>query len=600
MDELTALLRSRDWVTRRVDRVEFLDLTTVRRTITLTVDHGALARVLPSGVDVVALGWFAPWANAEASLLNAKGRLLSYLTSAESDKKVLKLLDARLDELGLVDYADRLRCIPDHRSNPGLPGAGCERCNEAGAGRYRELMSNKWGCPRILEILNALRSKRTQAAAELAQIILAWQTNFVLFACLKPPARRGGRTPLRLSYDEEVKQWERPWDTRRRVLGRPRLTRAQSRECRKRISRGGPFSRDLDALLPKGLRGSLARSRWTFLRRVGQRGLGFTWHVAWHHASGLDVAHQQLEVILPSELIAVRMRMLRTSNGCRSATVADQVGARATIVAPPTIVVPPTPATASGWSSPTLFSIVITQRSAESWLSGFWIALPSGLATLAGALFWLRNIVHAANTAATVLVVAPALVAAVLSVRAGSEIAEQLTVTPRRLLGLLAALIALCAASLTVIEVPRSYPSKIPGLSALQAYWCVSAALELAIAVTLMLGAIRIRRLVTYSKRSAPRQLQDVGYGKVVNPDPPDRYPLFPRISPPDLWLQADEGDLVPWGWLSGPPGESSDSCHDLCFWKDFSRAKLVEWIQEIFQYKDVSGVPSSCPGCRC
>jgi hypothetical protein len=592
MDELTALLHSRDWVTRRVDRVEFLDLTTVRRTITLTVAPRALATAFPSAKDVVPLGWFAPWANAEASLLDANGWLLPYLTSVESDERVLKLLEARLDGLGLVRYAKELRHIPDHRSDPGLPGAACKRCKDTDAGCYRELMSDKWGCPRILKILNALCHKaegeNEQAARELAQILLAWQTNFVLFACVELPAERDGRTVLQLSYDEEVKPWERPWDRRRRVLGRTHLTFAQRRECRKRISRGGPFSRDLDALLPRHLRGWLAARKWPFLRKVGQRGLGFAWHVAWQHASGLAVARQQLEVILPSELIAVRMRMMRTSNGVRSATVADQVGARATIVAPVTS------ATATGWSSPTLFSLVITQRSPASWFSGFWIALLSALATVAGAVFWLGKIVHEASTAATVLVIAPALVAAVLSVRAGSEIAEQLTVTPRRLLGSLAALAALCAAALAVIEVPKSSASKIPGLSALEAVWCVSAGLEMAIAITLLLGAIRIRRLVKYSKRSAPRELQDLRFGKVLNPD------RAPRIPPPDLWLQADEGDLVPWGWLSGAPGESNNSWQDRCFWKGFSRAALIEWVQEIFEYKDASNVPASCPGCRC
>jgi hypothetical protein len=337
MDKLAVLLQSRSWVERRVDRVEFLDLTTVRRTIALTFDLGKLKEIDPNTKNLIPLGWFAPWANAEARLIDADGRVLPYLTTESSDCKVRNIISERLATLGLDDLVETLDSIPAHRANPGLPGAGCKSCREIEDEEYVELMSDKWGCRSLLEPLELIHQKRrTQPdeASALARILLAWQTNFVLFVDLSSSAVQGELRIIELSYDEEVKSWERPWERRRRVLGGSCLTHTQNRRCRRRVSRGGPFARDLDELLPGGLRGTMAASRWPRARRLGQRCLGVAWHVAWHQASGLDVPYHQVDVILPAELTAVRMRMVRTNQGYRSATLADQVGARATIVAP--------------------------------------------------------------------------------------------------------------------------------------------------------------------------------------------------------------------------------------------------------------------------
>jgi hypothetical protein len=60
-DDLNTLLESRRWVRRRVDRVEFLDLVTVRRTIALTLNLGAFADAQPLyGRTVIPLGWSFP------------------------------------------------------------------------------------------------------------------------------------------------------------------------------------------------------------------------------------------------------------------------------------------------------------------------------------------------------------------------------------------------------------------------------------------------------------------------------------------------------------------------------------------------------------
>ena len=133
-DELNALLESRRWVKHRVDRVEFLDLTTVRRTIVFTIDFEKLAAVLSSSDrSLIPLGWFGPWANAGAVLVDGDGRVVPYLTSAESDLLVKRQIEERLEALGptqgVIYLVEKVR---RHRRDPGIPGRGCEACTEDG------------------------------------------------------------------------------------------------------------------------------------------------------------------------------------------------------------------------------------------------------------------------------------------------------------------------------------------------------------------------------------------------------------------------------------------------------------------------------------
>jgi hypothetical protein len=63
-----------------------------------------------------------------------------------------------------------------------------------------------------------------------------------------------------------------------------------------------------------------------------------------------------------------------------------------------------------------------------------------------------------------------------------------------------------------------------------------------------------------------------------------------PRIPPPDSWLDANEGELVPWGWLPDcqlyPSSEQCLTDADRCFWKDgLDRGRLVGWIQRVYGY---------------
>jgi hypothetical protein len=82
IDDLTPLLTSRSWVKRRVDQIEFLDLTTVRRKITFTLNLTALDELMEQRpTDVIPLGWFVPWGNAAAVLGDGSQRVVPHITS---------------------------------------------------------------------------------------------------------------------------------------------------------------------------------------------------------------------------------------------------------------------------------------------------------------------------------------------------------------------------------------------------------------------------------------------------------------------------------------------------------------------------------------
>ncbi len=610
-DALSVLLKTRRWVRHRVDRVEFLDLMTVRRTIALTLDLGALADVLPRcGSRVIPLGWFVPWANAGAELVDADGHVIPYLTSQESDFRVQPQIEDRLTAVGITDenLADHVKAIRLHRKDVGPPGYECASCTASeGTPGEAELMADKWGCRATRPLLEKLCCLDSEKARELARILLAWQTNFVLFARVdasRPPA---SWTTLKLSFDEELREWEPPWEHHKQILEQAALAHPRScgdrkwplkliplpcdksRECRKHISRGGPHQGDLDKLLPRGLDGIFARSRNLWLRKAGRRGmLGLAWHVAWLQASGMDVASHQVDVILPSELMAVRMRMLRARKEKLYANVADQVGARATIVAPE---VNGENGQDQRLPPPTLLSLVITHRSPASWYGGAWIAFLTGIAILATALWWLPQTSGRSTDAITILIVAPTLVATWLSVRAGSDIAEQLTKTLRRLIGAVGVLAAACAVSLVALH-PRRHGMPTP--TELKYLWIAAGVLLLSIAGVLLAGAYRLRRLITYGQAPRPRKIEARPSETVLSPEG------APRIPPPDRWLAADEGELLPWGWLNVAPsrtGGSPASPADGCFWKGTHNDDLIEWIQDsVAGFGDEKDSPGCSP----
>ncbi|HEY6780296.1 MAG TPA: hypothetical protein VI111_05035, partial [Thermoleophilaceae bacterium] len=110
------------------------------------------------------------------------------------------------------------------------------------------------------------------------------------------------------------------------------------------------------------------------------------------------------------------------------------------------------------------------------------------------------------------------------------------------------------------------------------------AVLLMAIAAALLIGGCRIRHLLTYSRRRAPRYVTDADPGKVLNSVGP---PKAPRIGPPDLWLDAAEGDLVPWGWLNETPSRDWLTNSDRVFWRPLqsSREDLIRWVRRLNHY---------------
>jgi len=580
MDDLGALLHSREWVKRRIDRVEFLDLMTVRRTTALTVDLAKLKALRPYGRGLVPLGWFVPWANADTVLLDAGGGVAPYLPGAESDELVRRQLEQRFERLyrpsGQVPGFDDLAQVPRQRTGAPPSANGDAPAGGAQDGKLAMLAGGKWGCHAVRDLLVSLSSlalvddDARRARGELAKLLLAWQTNFVVFARFDAARTADEWTTFRLSYDEQLDDWKPPWEVRCEVGGLGTLPRRRERECRKRISRGGPFHGDLDELRPPGLHGWLAARRSLRLRRLGRRGaLGVTWHVAWHQAGGLDVPVHQVDVVLPRELTAVRIRMLRAEGRARRATVADQVGSHASIVAPQ---FEPAPDGGGHWL-PSLFSLVIAQRSPASWYGGCWIAALTGVALLAVAWWRGGQVLEKSDAAVAILVLAPTLVSALLAVQAGSEIAEQLAATPRRLIGLVGVLAAISAIGLAVE----------PGLCGLQGLWSGTGLALLATALTLWRGGRRIERFLHFGGRVDPRYVPTPEEGEVLNPAD------GPRIGPPDRWLAAGEGDLVPWGWLHGEgPDATSASVVDAIFWgSELPHARgLVGRVQETLGFE--------------
>jgi hypothetical protein len=591
-DDLTPLLNSEAWVKRRVDQIEFLDLRTVRRTIVFTLDIKALetpeSDVIRIAPELVPLGWFVPWGNAGAVLRDDEQRVIPYLTSEESDTKVEALVKERLKALRVT--TENVRQIPVHRADPGAPSLHCKACKKAVCGDKdrAQLVANKWGCREVATLLAELElGGDSDPHRELARILLAWQTNFVLFVRRDSLRPVGDLTTLELSYGESLKEWEPPWEQLQNGLSDGDPWRRASRSCRGHISRGGPFHEDLDLLMPGRVRGLMARSKHRSLRRQGRRGcLGVTWHVVWSLSSGLKAPHHQVDVVLPSELTSVRMRMLRRWKGKRRATVADQVGAR------PTIVSPQAPAK---WHveefppSPTLFSLVLTQSSTESWSGGAFLAGLTGIAILAAAVFALSHVVKHLDAAVTLLLIAPTLVSTVLSVRAGSEIAAELTRTPRRLIATVGVLAAIAAIGLILQRVPaEELPDYVrapePDTSALRAVWIAISLLMLCIAAALFVGARQIRSLIAWGRIESSREVSDTEPGLVLNP------PTAPPIPPPDRWLDANEGELIPWGWLHDchlyPSSEQCLTEADRCFWSNgLGRGRVVGWIQKVQGY---------------
>jgi hypothetical protein len=247
------------------------------------------------------------------------------------------------------------------------------------------------------------------------------------------------------------------------------------------------------------------------------------------------------------------------------------------------------------------------------WYGGVWLAGLTAIALSLVAVLWLPAVVEHLDAGVATLLLAPTLAAAVLSVRAASEIAEQLTSMLRRLIGAVGVLTAACALALVVqpgtpepnpIQRARGYTPPIHHLWSLRGVWLGAAVLLALVALALLCGGRRIQRLLEFGRLQAPRYVPqcDLEPGKVLNPDRAE------RIGPPDCWLDADEGDLVPWGWLNGNHSCEITMGSDRQFWSGHcsNSEQLINWVQQqVVAYKEPSQdrmTPdlSPCPQCRC
>lgn len=634
VDELSALLESRSWVLRRVDRLEFVDLTSVRRTIVFTLDLVKLRACLPRSARAFPLGLFRRDAvRAGARLVDATSEVIPHLTRPASDDLVADALKQRLSRFprlkaqldvipGVTAVDDLLDPIKGHS-----PTWCAELADHDGFDGYSDLAAEKWGCPAAGQLLRCLRGSNLESThptelAEVVRLLFDWQNNFVLFVPCEPGELPASLATLEFSYDEELQAWQTPWDRRMLAIKNNDLGKGAQAE-REHIARP-PFDDDLDALRPRSAWGWVATRSWLWVRRLGRRGaLRIAWHVAWQQASSQDVGFHVVEVTLPSELAVIRMRMieatLRTNQGekaeRRERVVAARLGSGrdATLFAPQRGPGGPP----AELLSEMFMSLVVAQKQGPgAWLAAGMVALGTGLVVVVAALTQMPQLVAQASTAVTILLLAPALVSALLSVRAASDIAQELILSLRTLIALIGVLTVACAIglmlqpSMSAVHHAGHLVASGPNVTGLRAEWLVCGGLLLLVCASLLLGHYKLDRRLDY-RDTLPRDPDRVANrGTALTATVPGC--KAPRIPPPDRWLETGEGDRVPWGWLwfdpassynleSGRPPDTRRRQEDQRYWSvaypeasDQARADLIAWRTQLFTRPPPRGRPGA------
>jgi hypothetical protein len=632
-DALSPRFVSDRWILRRVDRLEFRDLTTVHRRITFTLDLGELIDSLSDGARAFPLGLFRrDTARAGTRLEDAAGNAIPHLTLPAGDALMRAAVEERVEQLlgpavpgDLVQVLDHIQAHSPSSCRLLLDGVG-GGVEPGTFDGYASLAAEKWGCPAVGRLLaRLLRAPvRDEAAAlrlsMLVRLLFDWQNNFVLFVPIDPqfdtaaPRLDAALTTLVYSFDEELRWWRTPWDRRRKALGRDDQRRL-ARATRRHIGRP-PFRADLDGLRPGGLRGFLCTVRFIGVRRLARR--SFTaWHVAWQQSSSRDVAYHVVEVALPADLAVVRLRMVERYLIPASATGAGGVRARERVVAAPlnksptaTLPVPPRsrsgPSAAAGGRLPQLsdmfLSLVVSQpREDAPWLAAIALAAATGIVILIGALRAMTEIVAQAGAAVTVLLLAPTLVSALLSAKAANDIAQELTLTLRVMVASIGVLAIASGVGLIVQPNPTGVVVQQhtlpPDLRALKWTWVAIGVGCFAIAGVLWWGWRRLGRLLGY---------RDLGPGQAPGSIVPEGDALrpgdrsAPSIPPPDRWIETGEGDRIPWGWLWVPADAPADErplldgaaerCEDRRYWSAVAsgydqraRLALLAWRRGLF-----------------
>jgi hypothetical protein len=518
-------LRSSEWVDRRFDRLEFVGLTTIARSITLTLDIACLGRLIDGPRAAIPLGLFVR-GGPPSQVRDASGRIVRHLPSVQANMRFREALSRRLAAAGLTDFDGELDEIAVHRS---------DACARLGTDGYAELAAERWGCPAVAALLAAVRDLGPDDAAqrEIVRLLFDWQNSEPLV--IEAPDELGLIGTITVAFDEELGQWQPPWDRRCPSVppGDPLL---DDRDYARRVSRGGPFDDDLNALSPSRPRSWLFARPSARLRTIGRRmSLRQSWHVVWEQwAVGPIESH--VEVIVPPELSIVRLRSLRAGAPAGPGVVdlPRQVGLRGHI----TVEARP----GARRAPPELLSVLLAHRDRRGWNTGFAIAVLTGVVLLLAALLVPSDVAEKhLGSAVTLILLGPGFTAGLLSLRAASDIADDLLSALRVLLALVwLCTVASAAALVGAPEIARELVTLL-------------AAALLVLGLLLGFGAWRARRLFVESTqreraehlpRSPSRRLS-AGSGRLRTPTP-------------DRWLVSGEGEHVPWGWLAGPAGEST------------------------------------------
>jgi hypothetical protein len=572
-DFLGVLLDGRGWIRERLDQLEFLDLTSLRRRITFTLDADRVKSRLAAAEGWNAafpLGLFRRGAvRTGIRLTDGTGTAVPYLTQAESDDRVRSALRNRFAALGIKADEQLLTDVTSHQTNACRILANSQddavATSTAIFDGYADLAASKWGCPAVGRLLLKVRAadvapEDEQKRTELIRLLFDVQNNFVLLV-----RKEAAADTLELSYDEELLEWQPPWERRVYALTRQQtpvaidLQGTAAEAERSQIGRA-PFAEDLKALAPP--LGLLEAPLW--LRALGRRGLlTLAWHVVWDQASSRDVDFHTIEVRLPPQLKVVRLRMVEATI-CKNSEIrrrervvaAPLAGNHARILAPRE---DRHVETALRPLAGMLLSLVVAQSRGSTWLAGLAVAALTAAALMLAAFLALAQVDSQIGGAVTVLVLVPTLVAGLLSVTASNDITRKLTGALSLLIGGIAVITAACTTYLVIQPSPAAGELlKARQLTPLKIVWIVGGSLLAVEAGILLLGLIETRRQIRYRDPVSSTQPESVDPGRALlasgsgaNEQPRSG---APRIRPPDRWIQTGEGDRIPWGWLWYPP----------------------------------------------
>jgi hypothetical protein len=387
----------------------------------------------------------------------------------------------------------------------------------------------------VAALLAKLRDSTADASAQhaIVRLLFDWQNSEPLV--IEAPDDLLSINTITIDFDEELGLWQPPWDRRCPLVTADDPLLGDAGYAR-RVSRGGPFDDDLNALVPSPLRSWLFARRSARLRAIGRRlSLRQSWHVVWEQwAVGPIESH--VEVIVPTELSIVRMRSLRAGAPETPGKVdlPRQVGLRGhiTVDALPGVRRAP----------PELLSVLLAHRDRRGWNAGCVIALLSGIVLLIAARFVASDVAEKhIGPAVTLILLGPGFTSGLLSLRAASDIADELLGGLRVLL----ALVWLCtvASAAALVGAPEIARELVQ----------VLAAVLLVLGTLLGFGSRRARRLHVESTQreraeDLPRSVSQrlsAGPGRLRTPTP-------------DRWLVSGEGEHVPWGWLRDSAGKST------------------------------------------